>query len=168
MKRHPGLVPLSHDHHDTLVIAQGLIRGHSSAPRSDWPRERRAQLDRVVTFFAHTLQPHFEAEETWVFPTAAKSLTRGDTLIEDLLAEHEQIRALVSDLQHDPADDLETRLPALGHLLVSHVRTEERVLFETMQREMPSAALDAIGARLATLPRRGPSCGLPRRPAADG
>ena len=121
-----------------------------------------------MTFFADTLQPHFEAEETWVFPTAARSLTRGDTLIGDLLAEHEQIRALVSDLQRDPRDDLETRLPTLGHLLVSHIRTEERVLFEAMQREMPGAALDAIGARLASLPPRGPSCRLPRRPAADG
>ncbi len=164
MKRHPGLIPLSHDHHDALVIAQGLIRGHSSAPRSDWPRDRRAQVDRVVTFFADTLQPHFEAEETWVFPTAARSLTGGDALVRDLLAEHEQIRTLVSDLQRVPVDDLETRLPTLGHLLVSHVRTAERVLFETMQREMGDAALEAIGVRLAGLPPRGPSC----RPAADG
>ncbi len=149
-------------------MAQGLIRGHASAPRSDWPSDRRAQVTRLVTFFADTLEPHFEVEETWVFPNAADALAGSATLIGALLAEHDQIRALVSDLQRDPVCNLETRLPALGRLLVSHVRTEERVLFETMQREMTGAALDAIGARLASLPPRGPSCRLPRRPAADG
>ena len=115
-------------------------------------------------FFADTLRPHFDAEETVVFPAAAQCLTGGDTLIRDLLAEHAQIRALIFDLQRDPGRDLEIRLPALGQLLVSHIRTEERVLFETMQREMAGAALATIGLHLAGLPPRGPSCRLAPAP----
>ena len=52
MKRHAALIPLSHDHHDILVIAQGLILGRSKAPRSTWPTDKQAQADRVVLFFA--------------------------------------------------------------------------------------------------------------------
>ncbi len=34
MKRHHSLIPLSHDHHSGLVLAQRLILGRSAAPRS--------------------------------------------------------------------------------------------------------------------------------------
>lgn len=166
MKRHPGLIPLSHDHHDTLVVAQGLILGHAKAPRSDWPDSRRAQVDRVAAFFAETLEPHFDAEETCVFPAAARQLAGGAALVRRLLADHDAIRSLVTDLERDPTSDLDTRLPALGRRLEAHIRTEERELFESMQREMTPADLETVGTSLARLPARGPSCRLPDRGAA--
>jgi hemerythrin-like domain-containing protein len=158
VKRHPALIPLSHDHHDVLVVARGLILGHATAPRSDWPQDRRAQVDRVTAFFSDTLRPHFEAEERWVYPVAAARLSDGAAMIASLVTEHEQIRAQVHELEADPTSELETRLPALGTLLESHVRTEERVLFEALQRELDTAALREVGTNLARLPPRGPSC----------
>ena len=80
MKRHPSLVPLSHDHHDALVVAQGLILGRSPAPRSDWPTDRRAQVDRVVAFFAQTLRSHFEVEEAHLFPAVVNRPSENRTL----------------------------------------------------------------------------------------
>ena len=150
MKRHPGLIPLSHDHHDTLVVAQGLILGHAKAPRSDWPDSRRAQVDRVAAFFAETLEPHFDAEETCVFPAAARQLAGGAALVRRLLADHDAIRSLVTDLERDPTSDLDTRLPALGRRLEAHIRTEERELFESMQREMTPAISRPWGPSLAS------------------
>ena len=159
MKRHPALIPLSHDHHDALVVAQALILGQSPAPRSDWPTDRRTQVNRVIAFFTHTLRSHFEVEEAHLFPTVLVHLPGEADLVAQLLDEHDAIRNQVRELERDPTTALTVRLPALGRLLEAHVRREERVLFETMQREMQPDDLVALGTRLK---RRIPEDGLCR------
>ena len=114
----------------------------------------------MTAFFRDTLRPHFEAEEQWVYPVAAARLSDGAAMVAALVEEHTQMRRQVHDLEADPTSALEDRLPALGTLLESHVRTEERVLFQAMQRELDTAAWQEIGTRLARLPPRGPSCRL--------
>ena len=111
MKRHPGLIPLSHDHRDALVVAQGLILGRSKAPRSDWPTDRRAQVDRVVVFFAHTLRSHFEIEEAHLFPAVVAHLPGEADLVGQLLDEHDAMRTRIHGLERDPRTDLDNRLP---------------------------------------------------------
>ena len=160
MKRHPSLVPLSRDHHDTLVVAQGLIRGRSTAPRSDWPTDRRAQVTRVIAFFAQTLKPHFETEEAVLFPTAARWLPDDADLIRALRDEHDRVRSVIRNLERDPTTHLDTRLPALGRLLDAHIRKEERVLFQALQREMSATELERIGVRLERCLGRDASCGV--------
>ena len=159
MKRHPALIPLSHDHHDALMVAQALILGQSPAPRSDWPTDRRTQGNRVIAFFTHTLRSHFEVEEAHLFPTVLAHLPGEADLVAQLLDEHDAIRNQVRELERDPTTALTVRLPALGRLLEAHVRREERVLFETMQREMQPDDLVALGTRLK---RRIPEDGLCR------
>ena len=166
VKRHPGLIPLSHDHHDALVVAQGLILGRSQAPRSDWPIDRRAQVDRVVAFFAHTLLAHFEVEEAHLFPAVVAHLPGAANLVGQLLDEHEAIRTRIRDMERDPTTDLDVRLPALGRLLETHVRREERVLFEMMQREMAPTDLETLGTRLGRRAPGSASCGV-SRPIVD-
>ena len=158
MKRHPGLVPLSHEHHDALVVAQGLILGRSRAPRSDWPTDRRAQVDRVVAFFTDTLRSHFEVEETHVFPAVIAHLPEHTALVAHLRDEHAAVRTRIRQLERDPTTALDVRLPALGRLLEAHVRREERVLFETIQREMEPADLEILGTRLKSRVPEGGSC----------
>jgi len=158
VKRHPGLIPLSRDHHDALVVAQGLIVGRSPAPRSDWPTDRRAQVDRVVSFFAHTLLAHFDVEEAHLFPVVVAHLPGEADLVAQLLDEHDAMRTQVRDLERDPTTGLEARLPSLGRVLEAHVRREERVLFETMQREMKPADLETLGTQLRSRARAGTSC----------
>ncbi len=148
MKRHPALIPLSHDHHDALVVAQALILGQSPAPCSDWPTDRRTQVNRVIAFFTHTLRSHFEVEEAHLFPTVLAHLPGEADLVAQLLDEHDAIRTQVRELERDPTTALTVRLPALGRLLEAHVRREERVLFETMQREMQPGDLVTLGTRL--------------------
>ena len=159
MKRHPALIPLSHDHHDALVVAQALILGQSPAPRSDWPTDRRTQVNRVIAFFTHTLRSHFEVEEAHLFPTVLAHLPGEADLVAQLLDEHDAIRNQVRELERDPTTALTVRLPALGRLLEAHVRREERLLFETMHREMQPDDLVALGTRLK---RRIPEDGLCR------
>ena len=158
MKRHPALIPLSHVHHDVLVVAQGLIVGRSRAPRSDWPPDRPAQVDRVIAFFEDTLRPHFETEEAHLFPAVLALIPGADDLVAQLLDEHVTVRALIRDLERRPTTDLDIRLPALGRLLDAHVRREERVLFETLQRELTPADMETLGAQLGDRGSGGASC----------
>ena len=160
MKRHPSLIPLSHDHHHTLVLAQGLIVGQSRAPRSNWPTERRKQADRVIEFFVETLQSHLKNEEAEIFPLAERRLPSREALIFTLRQEHEQIRSLVSDLERNLTNNLEERLPILGRLLERNVRQEERVLFQAIQEELTESELKTLGSRLAQSRRQVDSCRL--------
>ena len=151
MKRHESLIPLSHDHHDGLVIAQGLIFGRSKAPRSTWPTDRRQQVDRLLEFFRTDLRRHFKAEEDHLFPVAERRLRHGAALVRQLREEHDEMRARIYDFEQDPVSGLEERLPAFGECLRAHIQKEERVLFERMQEEMDSDALETVGAALRYL-----------------
>ena len=151
MKRHESLIPLSRDHHDGLVVAQGLILGRSKAPRSNWPTDRRQQVDRVLEFFRADLRRHFQAEEEHLFPVVAEQLRNGVALARQLREEHDDMRARIRELEQEPATGLEERLPALGECLKAHIRKEEQVLFERMQEEMDPDTLEAIGAGLRSV-----------------
>ena len=166
MKRHPSLIPLSHDHHDTLVVAQGLIRGRPTAPRSDWPTDRRAQADRLAAFFESTLRPHFAAEEAEVFPLAERLLPDHTDLVNALRKDHADLRAEILALPARSDADLAVRLPALGARLEAHVRTEERVLFQALQNAVPPAELERLGATLQRERRRMAACAMPDPAAA--
>ena len=165
MKRHPSLIPLSHDHHDTLVVAQGLIRGRPTAPRSDWPTDRRAQADRLAAFYETTLQPHFAAEEAEVFPLAERLLPDHTALVKALRKDHDDIRAEILALAACSDTDLAVRLPALGARLEAHVRSEERVLFEAVQEAAAPAELDRLGSTLRQERQRTVACATPDRAA---
>jgi len=128
VKRHPSLVPLSHGHQHALVYAQRL---------------RRGEVEGFVEFFAFDLVPHFRQEEEIVFPLLARVGVEPPELVRALL-EHQRIRA--------GADRPDA---ALGELLEGHIRLEERVLFETIQRTVPEELL----ARLLPSRGGGPVCG---------
>ena len=166
MKRHSSLIPLSHDHHDTLVVAQGLIRGRPTAPRSDWPTDRRAQADRLTAFYESTLQPHFAAEEAEVFPLAERLLPAHADLVKALRKDHDDLRAEILALPARSDADLAVRLPALGARLEAHVRSEERVLFEAVQQAAAPADLERLGAKLTEERQRTVACMTPDRDVA--
>lgn len=157
MKRHPGLAPLSREHHHALVLARRLILGRSTNPRAGWPTDRGQQVPLTIQFFATDLRSHFEAEEADLFPVVIAHLPGTAGLVDQLIADHAAMRMRIHDLERDPSSDLGVRLPDLGRLLESHIRREERDLFETMQREMDEAVLAAIGAQLRRR-ARGMSC----------
>jgi mannose-6-phosphate isomerase-like protein (cupin superfamily) len=111
------LVSLSHDHHLALIQARRL---------------RRGELDGFSEFFAVDLVRHFRQEEEVVFPLLAEVGAEPPELVQALL-EHQRIRALA-------------RRPdrVLGELIEAHVRLEERVLFETIERVVPEERLSAL------------------------
>ena len=166
MKRHPGLVPLSREHHHGLVMAERLVLGRSTNPRADWPADRAEQSARLIDFFQTNLGPHFDAEEAHVFPVAARDVTDGDRLVRALIDDHEAMREMVSALAAGEAGpaaraDLDGRLRAFGERLRRHIRIEERELFERMQAECSPETLREIETRLTEHEASGgPSCRL--------
>ena len=141
-------------------MAQRLILGRSTNPRADWPADPAQQAARLVEFFETDLRPHFEVEETHVFPAAARDLDDGESRTRALVAEHETMRRMVRDLVADPTSRLRQRLTAFGELLKGHIHTEERILFERMQAACDAQALETLGTRIAEHrgASGGPSC----------
>ena len=57
LKRHPSLIPLSHDHHHGLVLAERLVRGRAANPKSDWPESAVEQGARQRHRILRPLDP---------------------------------------------------------------------------------------------------------------
>jgi hypothetical protein len=68
MKRHPALIPLSHDHHRALVEARRLRA--ADAPES------AAAATAFLRFFADETIPHFRQEEELLFQASSTSRRR--------------------------------------------------------------------------------------------
>jgi quercetin dioxygenase-like cupin family protein len=128
MKRHPGLVPLSHDHHHALVEARRLRWG------ADDPGSASAAT-AFLRFFAGETVRHFREEEELLFPRVVEFDEARELVVQALL-EHQRLHALAARLQDvvsagTAADDV---MRELGELLEAHVRLEERQLFPLIER----------------------------------
>lgn len=149
-RRHPSLIPLSHEHHEALQLA---FRLHHPAPPgrvtamtpASTPESRAAD---TLAFFAHHLTRHFRAEEEVLFPFlrahAAGDPARG-ALLEELTADHRLLEALRDQVAAAAGEAaLAPALAAFADLLEAHVRREERELFEDLGDAIPAADSDAL------------------------
>jgi len=132
MQRDPNLVRLSHDHQTGLVLAK---RARELATAAD--PERRATWAEIQTRFADELEPHFQLEERGLLP--ALRIAGQQALVEQTLAEHAELRALIVSQAPDAAE-------RFGDALGAHIRFEERTLFETAQQVLEPAVLAELGA----------------------
>lgn len=144
-KRHPSLIPLSHDHHHGLALAARLQQGNNALLNDGWTHDRVEQAKRVRHFYENDLRPHFKAEEEIVFPMMRRYVSGSSLLIDELIRQHREMERLIDTLDHLEGDRLEKSLTALGEVLEKHIRSEERELFEMMQQQLTSDLLDEIG-----------------------
>lgn len=131
MKRHPVLVPLSREHHDVLLLAQGLRRDGPATLRDALPADPAARAAHVLERWREAIEPHFDLEEERLLPRLEGHAPALDAEVARVREEHAAIRALVAEVE--AGGSLEASLDALGTALVDHVRAEERGLFETAQ-----------------------------------
>lgn len=153
MKRNEALVPLSHDHHQGLIIAQLMSKNapvYSTLPNT--PGERRTY---VVEKFRSELKPHFENEENLLFPFVKGFSSKLDLLIEDILEEHVVLEGNFERLAI--AEDFIDLMHETGVLLNNHIRTEERELFELIQNFVPEEILAKLNG---TIPAAGGRCDI--------
>jgi quercetin dioxygenase-like cupin family protein/hemerythrin len=141
MKRHPALVPLSHDHHRALVEARRLRRAATA-------RAPVAAADAFLRFFADVTVRHFREEEELLFPSLVDSEQARELLVQALL-EHQRLHALAAQLRQQLAggESVASVMRQLGELLEAHVRLEERQLFPLIERRLQEAALTEIELR---------------------
>lgn len=136
-KRHKALQPLSRQHHFGLLFSWKLRKGFA----------KNIEISRLADyskwFFENEIKPHFEAEEKHVF----KILDASNNLIIQALNEHREIERLFNDTEN-PSESL----PLLESLLENHIRFEERVLFNEIQKVATEVELKKIEELHANLP----------------
>lgn len=118
LKRSEFLIRMSHDHHDGLLLCWKIRSGI----------QKKVETERIKKyvdwFFENQLLPHFEMEEQDVFPV----LGNEHELVKKALSEHRRLIRLFQK-----KDDVLKTLSIFEEELESHIRFEERVLFQEIQ-----------------------------------
>ena len=129
LKRAEYLKALSREHHHGLLLCWKIKTGFSKGVSIT---RMKLYLD---WFFKNHLQPHFELEEKYIFPI----LGNENVLIKQAIEEHKIISRLFCDTSH-----IETSIKQIQEDLEKHVRFEERVLFDEIQKVASSENMEEI------------------------
>ena len=155
MLRDKNLVPLSRQHHNVLALCVRILRAVESGEvdLNAWQAEIRQEFEQEIG-------SHFEAEESVLFMEAAR-FPELQPLIRTLLGQHSVLRGYFSKAAN--GDLTAGDLKVFAETLSSHVRTEERDLFEKCQRLMPADQLASLGGKLnaALESIEGRQCSIP-------
>ncbi len=87
-------------------------------------------------FYAQHIQPHFEAEEKYIFPI----LGPDDEMVREALASHRKLEKLFAG-----SVDMENDLKQIEKELENHIRFEERTLFNKIQEVASTDQVKLIG-----------------------
>src|SRR5262249_7952633 len=156
-RRHPSLIPLSHQHRDALLLAFRLHHPAPPAPvtamtPASTPQSRAAD---ALAFFEHHLVAHFRAEEDVLFPFLRARLASDPAwtaLLDQLVRDHHELEAHRDRVAAAAdASALAPALVAFADLLEAHVRREEREVFERFPDAVAPADAEALGAAIRGL-----------------
>ena len=140
MLRDKNLVPLSRQHQHALALCVRLDRALQAGDV-----DGEAWSEEIRQIFAQEVATHFAAEEKVVFP-AAIAFPDLHPLVQELLAEHVNLRDLFTRAMTSTLDV--SNLRSFVDQLSSHIRKEERQLFEGLQRVMTAAEFTRVGKAL--------------------
>ncbi|UJH92888.1 hemerythrin domain-containing protein [Antarcticibacterium sp. 1MA-6-2] len=129
IKRHDALKPLSREHHHGLLLCWKIRQGFK------FNVEPQRMKDYTQWFKINYLDPHFEAEEKFIFPVLGEE----HDLIKRALAEHRRLKRLFNQ-----DNEVEKALHQIEEELDLHIRFEERVLFNEIQKVATSGQLAEI------------------------
>jgi hemerythrin-like domain-containing protein len=135
IKRSKSLIPLSHDHHQGLVVVRNIRNG----------LKRKVNPGRIAAyvrdFWDGDLRRHFEEEETLIFSLLPES----DEGVQHALREHRQLREQIEQMQEGTESGL---FVAFADLLDKHIRFEERTLFPHIEQTLSMADIVSVGKAL--------------------
>lgn len=139
MKRHPALIPISREHHDSLILARLLQK--DAPPYKGLPLDIEGKAVYALDFYKNKLISHFIAEEK-ILPLVKGLNLEIDVLISEILKEHDRFHSSFNSIntQNNMADHLDK----LGKDLELHIRKEERQLFPLIQENCSEQVLNAI------------------------
>lgn len=128
IKRAEELQGVSRDHHHALLLCWKINQGI----KKDIEPER---IQKYIHWFRKEhLLPHFEIEEKWIFPV----LDNQDKKV--LRAIHEHVNLLKLSLSASDHHDMQI----FSDKLKDHIRFEERVLFQEIQKVATQEELQLI------------------------
>lgn len=133
MQRHPSLIPLSHEHKRLLFACRYLKK--DAAPYKGFPLDTNARFKYIVSVFQEVMVGHIQKEE-YLFELCKGHHPAIDALIQELLLEHQQISRMYSALS-EPGTLLDDTMDSLARSLETHIRKEERILFQLLQEHLP-------------------------------
>lgn len=129
IKRHKAMQPLSREHHQGLLLSWKIRTGLSKGIST---KRIKAYLD---WFYSTHLVPHFEIEEKLIFPI----LGNDHELVKKAISQHRRLERLFN-----AATDLEKNIGRIEEELESHIRFEERILFNKIQKVATEEQLETI------------------------
>ncbi|RMA58718.1 hemerythrin domain-containing protein [Ulvibacter antarcticus] len=129
IKRHEALRPLSRQHHFGLLYSWKIRKGFANGSSI----ERMKEYSNW--FFKTEIKPHFTMEEKHIFPV----LGGDNLLIKRALKEHRRLERLFNE-----TEDPERSLSILEEELQAHIRFEERILFNEIQKVASNDQLQKI------------------------
>ena len=94
---------------------------------------------RIIDRYDWSCTNHFSLEEEILFPACASPLT------DELTREHREMESLVEGLRTHPTAGL---IEQFMELLRRHIRREEEVLFESVQKELSREVFDELGRKI--------------------
>lgn len=143
------MIPLSREHHYALMLCLRIHRGTGTHGADiNWLRE---QSRKTIQFFERDLVPHFQAEETALFP-AMSAMKKATPLVSTLIGEHGEMRLRVESLRRlekeTEAAIVSKALIDFAALLEAHIRKEERKLFPIYEEEVSGAIDRTVGENI--------------------
>jgi len=137
MQRHIALQKLSREHHDSLVMAQKILRTVKDADQD----ELNQMIDIIREYYENELEAHFQHEEQAIFATLFKHYRQHIDLATVLLKEHGYLRILVQRIKPDTA---RADLQDFATVLKNHTRIEERELFPLIEELFSEDQFNAV------------------------
>ncbi|WP_111706316.1 hemerythrin domain-containing protein [Lutibacter citreus] len=129
IKRHHSLQEYSKDHYQALSLCLKIQKGFSKGVATE-------RIKKYVDWFYNThILEHFQLEEKYVFPI----LGSNHELIIKALDQHKLLLNLFTDTYN-----IENSLKEIQVQLKSHVRFEERILFNEIQSKANKEELEMI------------------------
>lgn len=141
LPREPGIDRLSAHHLHALAVAVLIDRYLKVDPTP----ERLAEIAGKVAGFAEKeLFPHFQVEETALFP-ALRQVLDSDPLIDELIGHHRNMEELVGRLAGSSPQERALLLREFGASLRRHIRMEEVELFRQIGGQLDEAGRQELG-----------------------
>ncbi|HEV2115406.1 MAG TPA: hemerythrin domain-containing protein [Terriglobales bacterium] len=140
MLRDRNLIPLSHQHQHALALCVQTDRSLQAGAA-----DLEALQAQIRTMFNLEIRWHFAAEEEALFPAAA-AFAELTPLVEQLRSEHAALRQYFARAERRELDAAALR--EFAGLLSTHIRKEERELFEACQLLFSAEKLAEVGAAL--------------------
>lgn len=129
--RNENLKGISREHHHSLLLSWKIRNGFKK--EIDPIRIKKY----VNWFYKSHILPHFEIEEKYIFPI----LTKEHLLVKKALSEHRRLKRLF-----ESETTIIRNLILIEEELESHIRFEERILFNEIQTVATEGQLEKINA----------------------